>query len=224
MRSRSRSPPVRIKACPDPAETSAPLVTAAKPLAYEEHGMRNASFICRSCLWLLVIAVVVGASMVVVSSAGAQVPPPDPDHLKCYQVLQDTNPREKEIVDLLNDQFGLEKQCTVFTKSPFFCAPTAKFSHDNRLGDDPRGPALQPDYLCYRVECGKRNKQTILVDDQFGQRLITIKDARLLCAPARKIPLTAPPCGQSTAPQCSGLCEVPGTSCQQGATGGCVCQ
>src|SRR6266545_7994847 len=186
--------------------------------------MRNAAFLRRAWLWLFATAVFVGASGTVVPSGGAQTSA-DPDHLKCYQVVQDTNPREKEIVNLFNQQFGQELECTLITKAPFFCAPIVKFSRENPEGDDPRGSALESDYLCYRVQCPEREKKNILVDDQFGFRQITIKDARLLCTPTRKS--TEPLCGETTAPQCGGLCEVPGEVCKPlsaaGTNGICRC-
>lgn len=181
--------------------------------------MRNVTFICRACLWLCVTAVFVGASLVVVSSGNAQPTAVEQDHLKCYQVVKDTLPPSTEIVNLFNEQFGPENDCALSTRPPFFCAPTIK-DNDNDL----RGPALQSDFLCYRVQCKERNRQNIFVDDQFGQRQITIKDARLLCTPTQKV-IPPPPCGQAHAPQCGGFCDVPGTVCKPSALANlCVCQ
>jgi hypothetical protein len=167
--------------------------------------MRNVDFFRRACLWVFGTAVFVGVSLVAVSSESAPTPPVD--HLKCYQVTQDTNPREKATVNLNNAQFGLEEGCTLITKAPLFCAPTQKFI------DPPsteQGPILTSDYLCYKVKCPTRDKKNILVDDQFGTRQITVEDARLLCTPTVKS--TTPPCG-GTAPQCFGLCD-PGLQCK----------
>jgi len=176
-------------------------------------------------LRLFAMAVFAGASFMMGSVARAGVTP-KPDHLKCYQVVNDTNSRDKEIVDLFNQQFGPELGCTLVTQAPLFCAPTEKRSGPAE-GDDPRGPALQTDFLCYKVKCPKRDKQDILVNDQFGQRVLTIKDAQLLCTPTVKA--SPPPfCGQEAgSPQCSGSCPVVAgftQQCVQSAAGDCVCQ
>ncbi len=179
----------------------------------------------RTTLWLFAITVFAGASFLMGSVARAGVNP-EPDHLKCYQVVEDTNSRDKEIVDLFNQQFGPESGCTLTTQAPLFCAPTVKVSGPAE-GDDIRGKPLQTDFLCYKVKCPKRDKQNILVNDQFGQRVLTIKDAQLLCTPTIKA--TPPPfCGQEAgSPPCSGSCPDFGgftQQCVQSAAGDCVCQ
>ena len=75
-------------------------------------------------LGLFATAVFVGASLMMGSLARAGGP--NPDHLKCYKVAKDSNPRTKEIVNLFNEQFGEEKECKLVTKAPLFCAPTLK--------------------------------------------------------------------------------------------------
>jgi hypothetical protein len=178
-----------------------------------------------TALWLFATAVFIGASLMIGSLAHAGTTP-QPDHLKCYQVVQDTNTREKEIVTLFNQQFGQEPECTLITKAPLFCAPTEKFSRNSPEGDDFRGGALETDFLCYKVQCDNREKQNILVDDQFGTRQITIKDARLLCTPAKKVIPPTPLCENTTAPQCGGFCDVPGKVCKPvaGTANFCRCQ
>lgn len=178
--------------------------------------MRRATFISRACLWRFAKAALTGVTLVMVSSGSAAVAG-EADHLKCYQVTKDTHLPKQAIVDLLNEQFGEEPDCTVQIKGAFFCAPTIKNG-----GDDPRGGALLSDFLCYRVTCAHRHKQAILIDDQFGPRQIDIQDARLLCTPTRKI---IPPtqCGQTTVPQCGGICPA-GDKCQPLATGHCGCK
>jgi hypothetical protein len=177
--------------------------------------------------WLRAAAVVVGVTVLVGQSGTglAQVPPgAEADHLKCYTVVKDQNIKDKVIIDLFNKQFGTESECSLLTKAPLFCAPSAKAVGTNPPGDDPRGPKLESDFLCYRVRCPKLEKREIpLVDDQFGKRSITIKSAQLVCAPATKMVTPPTPCGQSF-PECNGTCDT-GQECKQDVGADtCSCQ
>jgi len=64
--------------------------------------------------WLLTSALTLGISTITMMNtpAFAQVIPGDPDHLKCYEVIQDQNPAGQNEVDLVN-KFGLEPGCHV---------------------------------------------------------------------------------------------------------------
>lgn len=56
--------------------------------------------------------------------------------------------------------------------------------------DDDRGPELKSDFVCYKLNCpyDDRLNETVLVDDQFGKRRMTIKNKQeLICAPAKKV-------------------------------------
>jgi hypothetical protein len=108
----------------------------------------------------------------------------DPDHLQCYEV-RDSHKSVGEAVKLLNQQFGLS-ECKVDLRSVQLCAPTAKFSDGSPGGDDPRGEALDTDFLCYRVRCQPDNKAAAVVSDQFGERKIKVGAARTLCTPTKK--------------------------------------
>jgi hypothetical protein len=115
------------------------------------------------------------------STAFAQVIPGDRDHLKCYEVLQDQNPLVDREVDLVN-KFGLEPNCHVATKARLFCTPVSKFIAGGN-GNDYRGAELDTDFTCYKVECPPNPIKELAIDDQFGDRNIRIKDARMLCTP-----------------------------------------
>jgi len=177
--------------------------------------MRNAAFLQRANRWFFTTLVFVGASMMIVSSASAQAPPPFNDHLKCYQT-KDFNPEEEErIVGLINQQFGQE-ECKLVTKAQMLCAPTTKNNLDDPLG----GLIPAQDYLCYKIKCTPRRKTTHKVSDQFGDHLTIVGDAQLLCAPAEKSQLQPLVCGD-TAPLCSGTCP-PNQKCHSTAAG-CAC-
>ena len=173
-----------------------------------------------TALWLSTIAVFAGASFL--TGPLARAANPDPDHLKCYRVVADSSPDNTEIVNLFNEQFGEEKDCALVTQGAFFCAPTEKFSRTSPDGDDPRGQALKSDFLCYKVKCPKSGKRDILVNDQFGQRVLTVKAAQLLCTPTRKA-FPPPFCGPQTGAQCGGSCPLADQQCVPSASGACVC-
>ena len=116
----------------------------------------------------------------------AQVIPGDPDHLKCYEVIKDQNDIDETVVDLVN-KFGLEPQCEVTTKARLFCTPVRKWTEGGN-GDDPRGAALNTDFTCYNVQCPPNPLRRLEIDDQFGNRDIGIRNARMLCTPTQSTP------------------------------------
>lgn len=144
--------------------------------------MKHVSSI-KFCRWLLTNALVLGISALaaVQTPAFAQVIPGEPDHLKCYEVLKDQNQLDEKEVDLIN-KFGLEPGCDVTTKARMFCTPVRKFVEGGN-GNDPRGTALNTDFTCYNVQCPPNPSNRLAIDDQFGDRDIGIKNARMLCTP-----------------------------------------
>jgi hypothetical protein len=131
---------------------------------------------------LLAAGLVMSVSLPI--SSGVALAKGDPDHLQCYEV-RDSHPSVGEAVKLLNRQFGVS-DCKVDLRSLQLCAPTAKFSDGSPEGDDPRGEALDTDFLCYKVRCRPDNKAAAVVSDQFGERKIRVGAARTLCTPTKK--------------------------------------
>lgn len=121
------------------------------------------------------------------ATAVAQVIPGEADHLKCYQVQKDQKDPEVKEVDLVN-KFGLEPACHVSTKARLFCTPARKFV-DGGNGNDPRGAELDTDFTCYNVQCPPNPSRRVEIDDQFGDRDIGIKNARMLCTPTLSGPV-----------------------------------
>src|SRR5262245_8900819 len=74
--------------------------------------------------WLLASTLALGLSTIaaVITPGFAQVIPGQPDHLKCYEVIQDQNPAGQNEVDLVN-KFGLEPGCHVGKKARRYCTP-----------------------------------------------------------------------------------------------------
>lgn len=133
------------------------------------------------------------------------------DHLKCYQVLKDEAPAGSRLAELSNRQFG-DESCKVRTRASFLCAPTVKYAVDGHfVENDPRGTQLESDFLCYKMKCDDDVKREILINDQFGERKILTRDAKLLCTPTFKVDWPNIACGDASAPACAGDCpQVPG--------------
>ena len=93
--------------------------------------------------WLLTGTLALGLSTIAaVNTPGfAQVIPGEPDHLKCYEVLQDQNPPGENEVDLVN-KFGLEPNCHVANKARLFCTPVSEV-HRRRQWQRPTGPGVR---------------------------------------------------------------------------------
>lgn len=139
--------------------------------------------------WLFAGALALGFSssnIMLDTTALAQIIPGGLDHLKCYQVLKDQNPLGEKEVDLVN-KFGLEPECHVVTRARLFCTPVSKFIPGGN-GDDPRGDRLETDFTCYNVQCPPSPKRSVEIHDQFGDRDIGIKNARMLCTPTLSNP------------------------------------
>lgn len=124
----------------------------------------------------------------------------DEDHLKCYQAIRDENPMKRVPVNLFTSQLNSEERdCTVLISKPLLCAPTAKcVEHAPGAADcdDPllNGP-IPLDFTCYKLKCPKSPERDILLFDQFSSpngRKVRIKEAKMLCAPARKEVITPP--------------------------------
>lgn len=175
----------------------------------------------RASLWLVAIGIGFGFMVASAGVASAQPALIDADHLKCYRVLKDPNATALD-VDLFNQQFGRE-DCRVRTKAALFCAPTAKCPDGvNPPCDDPLGPELRTDFLCYRLVCKEPKTRELQVLDQFGQRPIVIQNAQLLCTPTQKLG-QRPACNDAQAPTCGGFCRDAAQQCLPVA-GAAVCR
>ncbi|MBI3249872.1 MAG: hypothetical protein HYZ50_25535 [Deltaproteobacteria bacterium] len=143
----------------------------------------------RSKLFAAAFALSASLAFFSANTAQAQVfIPGDPDHLKCYEA-RDENPLQELHLDLHN-QFGLEHECRIRTRTALYCTPTSKFVLEDGAaanGDDPRGNALQTPFLCYKVRCPLNPVRGLEVDDQFGHRRIKIRNAQMVCTPTIKV-------------------------------------
>lgn len=104
----------------------------------------------------------------------------EPDHLKCYP-MTDSGMATTQTADL-NNQFGFEI-VTFTTKASLFCVETVKNSTN-----DPRG-GQAGHFLCYKITAFTPPAPTtpIFVDDQFGQRQVTLVKPLYLCTPTTKL-------------------------------------
>ena len=77
----------------------------------------------------------------------------------------------------------------MLVQAKYLCAPVAKCLSANDC-DDEDFPGLNPriDYTCYKVTCADAVTRRLKIHDQFGDRSVAIRSARLLCAPTLKLP------------------------------------
>jgi hypothetical protein len=160
------------------------------------------------------------------------------DHLTCFAV-KDRVARTKYQVTVTTDAGS--QACIVKTPAKIACVQAAKTDvSPTPPGGGPSGSAAGS-FLCYKAKCARPSGGSN-VSDQFGQRAITFRGSRFVCAPAN---LNAPapaststttPSGQTTTTtlgnnqgecrfedgQCRGSCG--GTGRCRAAVGGDACE
>jgi hypothetical protein len=142
------------------------------------------------------------------------------DHLACFAV-KDSAPKTKYQVTITNATGS--QTCVVRTPAKIACVQTAKSQVTPAPpGGGPSGSAAGA-FLCYRAKCAKPASTGNAID-QFGQRVITFRASRFLCAPAN---LNAPPPGSSTTttlPDGNGQCRFEDGQCRGGCGGNGLCR
>jgi len=181
---------------------------------------------CRRALSLAVVAVTLGGAVATVHAA---------DHLKCFKVKDNGKFNAAVALTALQEQFGVNENCTVKGKANLFCVPVEK-TVQTFEGLDKNGASVQiplagddliDDRVCYKVKCPKVDIAPELVTDQFGSRNVEKFKAQFLCTPAIKgapTTTTLPPnaCSNTTPPQCGGTCAA-GEECVDSGQNECVC-
>jgi hypothetical protein len=155
------------------------------------------------------------------------------DHLTCFAV-RDSSPRTKYQVTITTEAGS--QSCIVRTPAKTACVQAAKSQvTPPPPGGGPSGSAAGS-FLCYRAKCARPASSRNVVD-QFGQRVVSFRASRFLCAPAD---LNAPPPGSSTTTtstlpgqpgacrfengECRGTCALSGQNCRAVVgTGDCEC-
>jgi hypothetical protein len=130
--------------------------------------------------------------------------------------------------DLVPEQsppFPIEPGCRIKLPAKLFCT-------DVRKTNVQPAPPLQVDgadardYFCYAVSCPSAPvADDLQLRDQFGNRLVTVKSAKMLCAPAEPVPSptsTAVNCQLAAFPACDGVCSGPPSGCVP-LGNACVC-
>ena len=54
---------------------------------------------------------------------------------------------------------------------------------DGEIGGEPAAGAVGS-FLCYALKCGRSGSASTTMQDQFGQRTVTLRGVTVLCAPA----------------------------------------
>ncbi len=149
--------------------------------------------------------------LLLATSASAQTPVFD--HLQCFR-LKDGLKRSPLQADLDPEQappFALAPGCKVKFPAKLFCIDVDKTNVQPPGTTLPISGDTTRDFLCYAVRCPTPagGLPTLTVSDQFGERTITVKPSKYLCAPAIKGPAPQPtprPCADLGGGQCSDTC------------------
>lgn len=168
----------------------------------------------------LLTKVVLGFMLIVfmplMVNAGSRPEPGTFDHLKCFNVKDDSKIDKEDSTHFLQPQqfpqFG-DEDCTIIGKGfRFFCVPVSK---DGEVSGTPILQAF--DQVCYRIErCTDRGaaSDTVDVSDQFGPRTLEILNPHMVCTPARKCNSLCPPgsedevgCTPPSQPSAPGVCN-----------------
>jgi hypothetical protein len=189
--------------------------------------------------------VALGALLVFASTAGAQVA----DHLQCFKI-KDSATKTSYTADLVPNDLGflVSTGCTIQVPAKHICIDVEKQNVTPSPPGSPDGAPAQR-YLCYKTKCLKQ-QPVISMQDQFGNRSVTVKTTSLVCAP-EPAPVTtttttlpcpnfdndmdsyfAPPCGADCNDNVNtinpGAVEICGTSVDEDCDGstdeaGCTC-
>jgi len=99
-----------------------------------------------------------------------------PDHFQCYEVKEVTKLDPSPGPANLEDQFGVVE--AKVKKAKIICAPVDK------NGEGILNPEAH--LVCYKLEKGLKPKQEVTIENQFGNQVLRVDKARLLCVPSTK--------------------------------------
>jgi hypothetical protein len=116
-----------------------------------------------------------------VEARGDNPPDVDPEHFQCYVPREEVELAELQR-PLLVDQFGRSRP-DVF-RVRLLCLPVSK------NGDPVQDQRTH--LVCYEESIGAEVNETVRTRDQFGRLELFVREARLLCLPARKRVLAVP--------------------------------
>jgi len=106
-------------------------------------------------------------------------PPPDVDHLQCYDIDWSTK-LDRRTVNL-EDQFAVRENVRVSRRAEKYCTPV------NKNGEGITNPDNH--LTCYRVK-GFKPKRKVKVENQFGEQTFKLDESELLCVPSTQIEVT----------------------------------
>lgn len=154
--------------------------------------------------------VTIALTLALATSRSAQAAPTD--HLTCYKIK---DPQAKALYTA--DVGGLVQHSGCLIKVPAVMACVAASQTNIQPAPPATGGIGTPNaFGCYKVKCPKNVLPTFQLSDQFGDRVVTAKTAKLACAPALPTTTTTVTTTTSTsvttttAPP-AGLCDLPGS-------------
>jgi len=110
-----------------------------------------------------------------------------PDHLKCYKV-KDPAPKARYTADLTG--LAPEPGCTIKVPGTMLCVETTKRNVQPTPPGGGTSGTPAGNFLCYKLKCPKATVPPVMVNDQFGARMVTPSVSKLVCAPVPPPPTT----------------------------------
>jgi hypothetical protein len=146
--------------------------------------------------------------LLVAGAADAQVH----DHLQCYSVR---DPQARVTYTAKLDGLVVEPGCLIRTPAKMICVPAAK---TDIIPSPPGGggTGIPNAFGCYKMRCRNLGLPTFQLNDQFGNRPVTVRKTSLVCAPVAPPP---PPSSTTLATTTTVPC-TPTTCAAAGATCG----
>jgi len=125
-----------------------------------------------------------GSLLLLAAIAGLATAPaiaqPVPDHLKCYKV-KDSAGKQTYTADLTG--LTAEPGCTIKVPAVELCVEAVKANVTPAPPGGGPAPTAAGNFVCYKLKCPKGTLAPVMVNDQFGSRMVTPTAPKVLCAP-----------------------------------------
>ena len=149
------------------------------------------------------------ATVLALTTAPTAWAQPTSDHLKCYKI-KDTQAKKSYTADLTG--LTAEPGCTIKVPAVQLCVETTKTGVVPMPPES--GPTSPPagEFLCYKLKCPKAALAPVMVNDQFGSRMVMPGAPKLLCAPERSTSSTASTTSSTTSSSTTTTSSMTGSS------------
>jgi hypothetical protein len=130
------------------------------------------------------MALVLALALGLAYATGARADLTALDHLKCYKI-KDSAEKATYTADLTAGftDFPNDTGCQVKVPAKLLCNVVSKENVSPAPPGAPFGQFLDQLVLCYKLKCPKGELEHN-VEDQFGERIMSVGSSKLLCTPA----------------------------------------